>query len=154
MKELRITKYDPLKRDLDGAYLNNKEWTCFSDIGTSVSKEDYEKAEQAYIDSAQDIVSDSGTREFLVVGLEDSAGRSGLAEGKTVKASEIERILRMLLRNECWCRLESDSSFIHVGWDFYMYVGAAQTRDSTLKKIEHRGLYSEDCISPYHRENC
>jgi hypothetical protein len=35
----RITKYDPVKRDADGSYLDHEEWTCFSAVGTKVRGE-------------------------------------------------------------------------------------------------------------------
>ncbi|MGZ0707309.1 hypothetical protein ACWPKO_03105 [Coraliomargarita sp. W4R53] len=149
MKELRVTKYNPLKRDSSGAYLNEGEWTSFSEVGTSVSKEEYEKIEQAYIDSALNIVSDS---ELQLKGLEGDYDDPQLIEGGRVKGNGIEQVLRKLLREECWCRLESESAFIHVGWDYYMYVGASKIDESTLKMIEDRGLYPEDFTSPYHPE--
>ncbi|MBO1511363.1 hypothetical protein [Metabacillus bambusae] len=43
MYSWRVTKYDPLIRDVDGSYLNDEEWTCFSELGTKISIEEYLK---------------------------------------------------------------------------------------------------------------
>ncbi|MCB1121952.1 MAG: hypothetical protein KJT03_10410, partial [Verrucomicrobiae bacterium] len=88
--------------------------------------------------------------ELRISGLEDSKSQSGLTEGDRLVGKEIERTLRSIFRNEYWCRLESDSVFIHIGWDYYMYVGVLEAKESTIKKIEDRGLYVEDFISPFH----
>ncbi|MBP1917484.1 hypothetical protein [Lederbergia galactosidilytica] len=47
MNSWRITKYDPVKRDADGSYLDLEEWTCFSEVGTKVSIEEYQITEES-----------------------------------------------------------------------------------------------------------
>ena len=154
MREFRITKYDPLKRDLNGAYLDHEEWTSFSEIGKKLTKEDYEKVKTAYIQSALDLVSGTVEKELIVDGLEDYKNISGLTEGDTIKGKEIEGTLRSILRDEYWCLLKSESAFVHIGYDYYMYVGVIEVNKSTLKNIENRGLYVENFISPFHPEQC
>jgi hypothetical protein len=41
MYSWRITKYNPLNRDQDGRYKDEKEWTSFSDVDTEVDKNEY-----------------------------------------------------------------------------------------------------------------
>jgi hypothetical protein len=35
----------------------------------------------------------------------------------------IGEIIRRILREEFWCRLEGSKGFVHFGWDYYMYIG-------------------------------
>ena len=154
MKELRITKYNPENRDSSGAYLDHKEWTSFSEVGLNVSKKEYETVESNYIESAKDLVSDLKRIEFTICGLEDQSGQSGLIDGSKIEGKEIERTLRGMLREEYWCRLESEEAFIHIGWDYYMYVGIPGITEEAKERILNRGLYVENFISPYHLEKC
>jgi hypothetical protein len=63
---------------------------------------------------------------------------------------QVGDVIPQVLREEFWCRLEGVEGFIHIGWDYYMYVGvpipcpAAQMRAAAL------GLYVEEFASPYH----
>ena len=51
----RITKFDPKKRNEQGHFLDNYEWTALSDIRKqefgNVSYEEYEKIESAYAEA-------------------------------------------------------------------------------------------------------
>ncbi len=134
--------------------MDQDEWTSFSEVGTKVSREDYEAVETNYIESAIELVSGLKRIEFTICGLEDQTERSGLIEGSQIDGPEIERILRGILREEYWCRLETKEAFIHVGWDYYMYVGVPEAGDSTMERISNRGLFVEDFTSPYHPEKC
>jgi hypothetical protein len=154
MKEFRITKYNPENRDASGAYLDHGEWTSFTEVGTKLSEKEYQAVESNYIEAAIDLVSDQKQKELTVVSLEDHNGKSMLAEGSKIEGTQIERVLRSLLREEFWCRLESEEAFIHIGWNYYMYVGVSEVREETQERILNRGLYVEDFISPYHPDEC
>jgi len=60
MEYYRITKFNPEKRDNNGHYLDRSEWTSISDIGDpeykSISYEEYEKFETAYVNAIQFIL--------------------------------------------------------------------------------------------------
>ncbi len=154
MKEFRITKYNPDKRDASGAYLDHDEWTSFTEVGTKLSEKEYHAVELNYIEAAIDLVSDQQIKELTVLGLEDHNRSSNLTEGSKIEGREIEEVLRSLLREEYWCRLESEEAFIHIGWDYYMFVGVSEVRAETKESILDRGLYIEDSISPYHPDEC
>jgi len=154
MNEYRITKYDPCKRNNEGHYTDLEEWTDYSEVGNKVSLDEYEKIENAYIESAFELINDSGCKELKVSGLEDFKNESNLKEHQIIPSKNIRPILQAILRNKFWCRLESENSFIHFGWDFYMYIGVSKSNESTIKGIEQRGLFVEKFISPYHPENC
>jgi hypothetical protein len=47
-----------------------------------------------------------------------------IQEGDLIVESEIENILKLILREKLWCKLVSEGKlFIHFGYDFYMYIG-------------------------------
>ena len=152
MKELRITKYNPQNRDSNGAYLDQNGWTCFSEVGEKLTLEEYEKVENAYIDSAIELIFHHPEDELFIRGLEEHDGPSGLSEGDRITETSMPTVLKKVLRNECWCRLESESNFIHIGYDYYMYVGASVLTKNNLATIEARGLYVESSISPYNNK--
>jgi len=154
MNEYRITKYDPRKRNDLGHYTDLEEWTDYSEVGEKVSLAEYEKIEKAYIESATELIKSSGTKELKIVGFSDHTENSKLKENQMVPATEIGPILKAILRNEIWCKLESDTAFIHIGWDFYMYVGVSKTNETAIIAAEQRGLFVENFISPYHPEAC
>ena len=153
MHEFRITKYDPSKRNDSGHYLDKNEWTEFSDVGKSVTIEDYEKIESAYIKSAVEMIKGGGITSLEVVGLENHFKKCKLKENMNISVLSLEPVLRSLLRGDCWFRLESSHAFIHIGYDYYMYVGVSKVDQTALKDAESRGLYVEKFISPYHPEN-
>ena len=154
MNEYRVTKYNPENRNDHGHYLDKEEWTEFCEVGKKVSLEEYTNIETAYIESAVDFISGSGIREFKVVALEDSSGQSKYKDNDVVPVAALESVIRSLLRGEFWCRLESDLGFIHVGWDYYMYVGVSSIGSSAIERAQNRGLFVETFNSPYHPENC
>lgn len=153
MNQYRITKYNPNNRNEQGQYQDTDEWTGFKEVGERLSLQAYELVEAAYIESALEIMTMGGVSQLTVAGLEDHAKVSGLKEGDSLRLDDLGVVLRSLLREAFWCRLESDRGFIHIGWDFYMYVGAQRVSPVALKRAEQRGLYVEVMTSPYHTAN-
>jgi len=47
------------------------------------------------------------------------------------------------------CRLEGADAFVHVGWDYYMYVGVPRPCPAACRQANDLGLYVEDFASPY-----
>ena len=68
------------------------------------------------------------TRRFFnglltVAGLENPAGVPlPFTDGVSIGLAQIGDTVRRLLRAEFWCRLEAVGAFVHVGYDYYMYV--------------------------------
>ena len=50
-----------------------------------------------------------------------------------------------------WCELESADRdvFVHWGYDYYMYLGAAVECPQVLERARDRGLFVEPFASPY-----
>jgi len=123
------------------------EWTCFSDVGDSVTLEEYQKVEQAYIDSATEFAQTWSDSSVTITGLEDHDRNTHLKEGQTLEIKELAPVLRSILRNEFWCRLEAKDGFIHFSWDYYMYVGVSDADENLIKKANQRELFVEPCTS-------
>ena len=70
----RLTKYDPSKRNTEGAFTAN-EWTSVSDIGRtfdgeSVSISDYVETENAYVNAVRTVLAASNIASMRVTALE------------------------------------------------------------------------------------
>jgi len=157
MHEYRITKYDPDRRDEHGAYPDD-DWTAFSDIGREfggvvLTVEEYGRVENAYLAAVRVFVEAAGIDEFFVRGLERHGKPAlELQEGQRLGLAEALDVVRGLLGEEgFWCRLEADGGFVHIGWDYYMYVGAVADVTSITPAVEALGLHIEPhWSSPYH----
>ena len=60
-----------LKRDADGSYLDLEEWTCFSEVGTKVSMEEYQATEEKY-HAITTFMAEMGLNRVYVMALEQS----------------------------------------------------------------------------------
>ena len=70
MKQYRVTKYNPEYRNTDGTY-SREEWTSYSDVGEIVSKEEYEKVENSYIESALNFLEEQNISKITITYLEN-----------------------------------------------------------------------------------
>jgi hypothetical protein len=77
-----------------------------------------------------------------------------LQEGQLLELPDALEVVRGLLREAgFWCRLAADGGFVHIGWDYYMYVGATADVSGIEPAVKGLGLYLEsDWSSPYHSD--
>jgi hypothetical protein len=152
--QYRVTKYNPAFRNQSGAY-TRVEWTSVRDIGRTYSDgllttEEYERVEAAYIKAALSFLSESGISSVRVAGLENSRRQPLDFDNDSVLAVDrIEEIIRRILREEFWCRLEGSEGFIHFGWDYYMYIGVPHPCSAAQARTAELGLFVERLDSPY-----
>lgn len=144
-----MTKYDPALRDESGAYSVADEWTEFDDVGHKVSHGEYERVETAYLRTAVAFLEDAGVTHIQVRGLEERGTSSTLAEGQILQPDQWRAAFRAVLRNEVWCRFESESAFVHFGWDLYMYIGTPRPSSAASTLASELGLFVEEFESPY-----
>ena len=156
MIEYRVSKYNPAFRDMDGRYLRD-EWTAVSDIGRSfggavLTREDYQRVEDAYVATALGFLREAGCASLAVVGLENY-GRcpSAPPEGAVVAEPQLGDMIRSILRAEFWCLLEGGSCFLHFGYDYYLYVGVPSPCPQACLLASRSGLFVEEFDSPYRR---
>ena len=171
MINYRITKFDPRKRNKQGHFLDNSEWTAISDIGKSAYKyvtyEEYEKVETTYIDAVRLILREKNLNSLEVDGLEASyytkeafeedtlSGRlrnievdyhdeiATLKNGTTLSLAEIPTIMRLILRECIWMKLLQADFSLTFGYDYYMYVKCYNLKGATIKAIEKMNLFVE-----------
>jgi hypothetical protein len=152
MKQYRVTKYNPEFRKADGSYFND-EWTSFSDVGKSVSEDEYKRVENAYIESAINFLEEQGISQLKINNLENAFGEDEpgieLSNGEVLEVDALKVVLKSILREKYWAKLENANAFIHLGYDYYMYVGVPNESKSAQKFAESKGLFVEEFISPY-----
>jgi hypothetical protein len=152
--QYRVTKYNPPARDDSGAYLKG-DWTSISDVGRTfngavLTEGEYLRTEGAYVHAAASFMREAGILSFAVRGLENTSRRPNAPiEGSTLALDDVESVLRALLREEYWCRLEAPEAFIHVGYDYYMYLGVPAACPRAERASRELGLYVEKVQSPY-----
>ena len=56
--------------------------------------------------------------------------------------------LRDVLREAFWCRFEAADAFIHVGWDYYMYVGVPDPALDAQQEAKTPGVVCRDLSLP------
>jgi hypothetical protein len=154
----RITKYDPALRDDDGSFPADSptSWTAFSDVGdvfggTLLTLPTYLNAEATHLVVVASFIEEEGLASLVAQGVENANGGFRAHEGQKVTAAEAVEAVRQMLREEGWCRLIDDDRFyIHVGWDYYVYVGTSRPCEQSIRFAEARGLFVDrDFRSPY-----
>ncbi len=153
MFEYRVTKYDPTRRDARGAY-TWEEWSSFGDIGQSFGGQvltvgEYRRIEDAYVSAALAYLREVGVEALAVEGLEAHGSPPPFAAGDSLGLSETAEVIRRVLREEFWCRLEGPAAFVHIGYDYYMYVGVSRACPEAERLSQRLGLYVEAFRSPY-----
>ena len=153
MNEYRVTKYNPAFRDPGGAYTRD-EWTSVKDVGRSfaggvLTREEYERVENAYIGAALAFLDEAGLTSLRVEGLENVLGAwLVFRNGSILSLDEVREAIRRVLREEFWCRLEGAGGYVHFGWDYYMYIGVAHPCPKARERTVELGLYVEEFASP------
>ena len=166
----RITKFDPKKRNVEGHFLDNSEWTAISDIGkpeyNNLSYEEYEKIESAYVKSIKLILDEKNIQNLKIDLLElhdtfedfENYKKDGrlknidvdfnreiatLKNGTILNLREIQKMICLILRETIWMNLLKSEFRITFGYDYYMFVECSELTNSTIKQIEKTGLFVE-----------
>ena len=154
MHQYRVTKYNPALRNSSGAFAAD-EWISFGDIGRTfagvkLTREEYERVEGAYVRVALAFLREADLTSLSVVELKNARNSAlNFAQGSVVSLGQIGDIISRLLRGEFWCRLEAPGGFVHVGWDYYMYLGVPRLCPLAYAQAAEFGLYVEQFRSPY-----
>ena len=122
--------------------------------GTVLAREEYERAENAYVSAALAFMSEAGLSSLAVDSLENHRGHPlTFEEGTVLPLEQVGDLIRRILREEFWCRLEGHGGFIHLGWDYYMYIGVPLPCPTARALTGALGLYVEEISSPYKDED-
>jgi hypothetical protein len=154
MFEYRVTKYAPAGRDKGGVYRRH-EWSSFGDIGKLYgarlfTAEEYQPVEDAYVATALSFWREVGRSALVVRGLENSGRVVAPPDGSMLEEASLADVIRSLLREEFWCRLENEDCYLHFGWDYSMYVGVSVLCSKSCAFAASSGLFVEEFESPYH----
>jgi hypothetical protein len=96
-----------------------------------------------------ELLRESGLFSMKVAGLENSRKQPlDFQNDSILPLDRIGEIIRRILREELWCRLESSEGFIHFSWDYYMYVGVPHPCPTAEARAAELGLYVEEFASP------
>lgn len=155
MHQYRISKYDPQYR-VNNAY-TRKEWTSIADVGRAYdgrtfTMADYEQAERRHVDFLCSLAAREDAFPLTIDALEDQREGGPWHDGQQIGRDELPRLVRDVLREECWCRLDAPGFFIHFGYEYYMYVGCSHTSEAISALAAEHGLFAEAMTSPYHPE--
>jgi hypothetical protein len=154
----RVTKYDPALRDNAGRFPDDlpSSWTRFGDIGNvfggaRLTLPNYLDTEANYLVAVASFIEESGIAKLVAYGVENTDGGFRVHEGQELAPAEAVEAVRQMLRGDGWCRLATDDdSYVHVGWDYYLYVGTRQPCDQSVRLAEARGLFVDrEFRSPY-----
>lgn len=165
MKQYRITKYNPMYRDIEGIY-SIDEWTSISDIGKlygsrEFSLPEYLKVESKYIEAIALFMKCNDLNSFVISEVEkysdemeqNSANMESIyhniKEGDLLNIAEIPNICRLLLREYMWGKFAAPTMFVHFGQDYYMYIGVTKECENVIDRIIEMGLFVEEFESPY-----
>jgi hypothetical protein len=160
MFQYRVTKYDPRFRDASGVYLRD-DWTMISQMGRTLegvklTPQLYLAVENAYVEAAIAFLTEASVETLMIRGLEKSREYCNsalkLEEGANCCMLEVADIARLILRESIWCRLEGENTYLHFGWDYYMYIGVSTECAKSIEYAKDRGLFVEQCESPYRKQ--
>lgn len=170
MTALRITKYNPMYRAGNGAYLR-KDWISAADVGKRfddglLTLDKYFSTEDAYVDAALIFLREHHVNSLKVERFEErwtlncppgSEEQNALwlkdvRLGQNYSGESLKKLIRLNLREACWTTLKGESgAYLHFGYDYYMYIGA-ESNEVEVSKITFPSLvFVEDCESPYHQ---
>lgn len=165
MFQWRVTKYDPAHRNPAGSYTRD-EWTSIADVGRAfrgvvLTRERYLAVETAYAEAAVRFVEASGSPALFARNVEhhgDALGPASEAviltapqEGALVTPGDLPGLCRACLRERMWCRIQSadGATYVHFGFDYYMYLGSRFECAEAVAFARARGLFVERRASPY-----
>jgi hypothetical protein len=165
----RLSKYNKANALRSGGAVS-EDWTSISDIGKVFSGElltekVYKRIEDDYVVATIGLLNSAGIKSVRITDLEfhPPAGISrlndkellqqcsGLSVGAVVEAVDLEPLVRCCLREHIWCRLIGpNNSYIHFGYDFYLYLGLPVPADLSVVPTD---LCLETHESPWAGEN-
>jgi hypothetical protein len=82
---------------------------------------------------------------------ENEAWLDEVALDKQLSHEGLDRLIRLNLREACWTRLKgARNSYIHFGYDYYMYIGIDIECSQMIPLSFPDSVYGEDFPSPHH----
>jgi hypothetical protein len=155
--QYRLTKYDPSLRDSTGAFTGD-DWTSVSDIGETfdgvrLTLPAYLDIEARHLQVIASFLEESAVTAVIAQGVENAKGQFPIKEGEAFSPIQAIEVVRAMLRDEVWCLLQDGERFyIHVGWDYYLYVGSDRPCERSVKLAKQLGLFINQPFESPHIE--
>jgi hypothetical protein len=157
MYSYRITKYNPKHRNNAGAYTKD-EWTEFSDVGKkfdgkTLTYAQYIKVEDAYVKVLLSFLRESNIPSMKVYQVQNPKkipyGKQLIKKNQTYSLDDLEKLFRLILRGELWCKFKNaDSTYVDFGWDYYSYIGIPEPGMKSIQLAKKLKLYVESFPEP------
>ena len=151
-----MTKYDPALRDQRGGFAGD-DWTSVGDVGNSfggevLSLHRYLEVESHHLQVVAAFLAEAEAEHTVVRGPERYEARWWPAEGDRLTRLESVDVVREMLRERGFCRLEAHRDvYVHVGYDYYLYIGGNVPGEQTRLVAARAGLFVDSQFaSPYH----
>ncbi|MDR6594752.1 hypothetical protein ACFFSW_01975 [Saccharothrix longispora] len=122
--------------------------------GEVVTLDEYLRVENAYLSCLRRLAERTGVTSLVVRSLEIRADHPpfDLESGMELSLDLAIEVCREMLREGgVWCRLHRAPDFyVHIGYDYYMYVGTSAASPDEADRCAADGLFlEEDWPSPY-----
>jgi hypothetical protein len=163
----RITKYNQREISIIGDCLGNR-WTSFSDLlkenNQNKAFDIYKETEDKYIQIYNDILIQNNIGRMKIIELEYNSKEdaneilindlsSNLLEkiknNTEYCMNDILDIIKLCLREIIWCKFIYENVYIHIGYDYYTYVGGINLNKELIQKYYNNGIIVEEYYSPY-----
>jgi hypothetical protein len=158
--EIRLSKYDPAKRDFTGAFTGS-DWVTYSQVGTEVggrllTKEEYKRVEDVYVETIVRALREAGLQKVLVEGIRrfDKAPRATnkFRKGQKIDLETASRLIRLSFQDRIEVALSVPRQmYLHFGFDFLVYFGLTKPTPLANAFASEKGLFLEKMASPYRR---
>ena len=119
--------------------------------GRRLTLADYLDVEAKHLTVLAPFLEEAGIEFLHAHDVEIWADRMIVGEGQRLSLFEAIKVVRAMLRKLGWCRLKAgDSFYVHVGYDYYVYVGSHDPSETTVHLAQRLGLFVDrDFPSPY-----
>lgn len=115
----RITKY---KKYNSEGFLCSDTWSSFYDIREKTTLEEYLKVEKEYIKIIKKVCEYLNIGHLVISDLEiNEKDFSKIKNNEKISSTQIDDIVKAILREKIWCKLKSKICEFHFGYDMYMY---------------------------------
>jgi|RhiMethySRZTD1v2_1073278.scaffolds.fasta_scaffold1309083_1 hypothetical protein len=160
--EYRLSKYDPAKRDISGAF-TGQDWVMHSQIGSEIggrvlTRDEYQRVEDAYVETVTRMLSEAGLQKVGVDKFRQFGkpvrGIKAFRKGQKIDLDTLSRVMRMSLQEQVEVSFSLPRQmYLHFGFDFLVYIGLAKPTPLANSFASKRGLFLEEMPSPYRRRS-
>jgi hypothetical protein len=148
--------------------LNKKtQWTSVSDVVEENNFEEtfdlYKNTEDKYINIFKKLLNKNNITKMNIYDLEKNGNNAKgiynklfdrkylykIKNGDEYSIKDIFEIIRLCLREIIWCKIVWEDIYIHIGYDYYTYIGGLEISDKIIKEELENGITIEEYRSPY-----